>query len=262
MEMKRIERLALLIFFSCLVANGQNSAKIPMIDETQEFTEKVTQQNVDGASGQAIDIAIKRDAVGFWQVGAKCASQSKILGIRKGFFVSKNENQLAALYSLCAGFQGLIILDQGKVSVHYGFKNESITGISRLEDINKNGFDEILIRLKQNDQDVYFRKHVLIELSSKDIDELFHYQTYRQEFNALTDMMYYFASKIYVEKAEKPIFYEELFKRSKGSWTNNGQSIRYDSRWEQVKQMTRLDTFPAMKPVKYFKVKSINKGKK
>src|ERR1043165_4822871 len=143
--MKSLAKLILLVFFSHSIINGQISDKIRLIDETREAAENETKIDIDRTARQAVDNAIKIDAARFWQVKADCTSESKILSLSEGFFIFKNRKQLAVLYSLCNGLQGLIVLNQGKVVAHYGLKNDSDERISKLDDIDKNGFDEILI---------------------------------------------------------------------------------------------------------------------
>lgn len=251
--MTSILTLVLLVFFNYLMINGQTSGKILLIDETQEFINKAASQD-NNENRRAIAETIGKDAAGFWQVSADCVAQSKILSIGEGRFVSRDRKQIAFLYSLCAGLQGLILLDQGKVFAHFGFRNEADVGILKLEDINQNGFDEILIRSEQIDRRGYFRKHRILEFSPSGISEIFYYQTYKQELNVPTRMLKSAASKIYVEKAAKPQFYEEQFSNDKASWDNNGQNIRYDSGWKQVTQMTKLENLPAAKIVEYFEI--------
>ncbi len=79
----------------------------------------------------------------------------KITGIAAGAFTDKGKAQTAYLYTYCLNstgdFQGLVVLEAGNVAAHYVFVDQMYS-MSALQDINRNGFTELVLSGRYTEQ--------------------------------------------------------------------------------------------------------------
>jgi hypothetical protein len=154
------------------------------------------------------------------KIDSECARGFSVSDAAEGHFTSREAGQKAYLYSLCdidnnsVIRHGIIVAENGKIAAHYTFEDIGAKRLTRLTDINDNGFDEIVFHLVEEEAGGI----AIIELMPGGVKLLGCHQTFLH--TSKTEI----ASTIYVLRQsattgkKAPEFYEEKFSRQKGAW--------------------------------------------
>jgi hypothetical protein len=105
-------------------------------------------------SSAAEEAVIKKNALPkarrLWKDTEGCSEDFQITGAAQGSFTSKKAAQKAFLYEFCQtgngwANNGLVIMENGRIVAHFTEGGGWNMGLRSLPDINKNGFDELVV---------------------------------------------------------------------------------------------------------------------
>lgn len=97
---------------------------------------------------------IKRDVLPkarrLWAKDETCTEEFEIAGAAKGAFTKANAQQTLIFYQFCQtgngfGHNGLVLIENGKVTASYASAGGWAIGLKTLPDINQNGLDEFAV---------------------------------------------------------------------------------------------------------------------
>ena len=106
-----------------------------------------------------------------WQAGPEIRSAAV------GSFTSPKANQRAVLYNYCTpahayAFNGLAIIEGGRVIVHYAYQSDWQHDIAAAPDLNNNGLSEIILVSGTTNQGTTWSAITLIELSNNGVQKI------------------------------------------------------------------------------------------
>lgn len=213
------------------MASGQVTPQNLILDETVEkpFREPILVSDITDTFNQSgIEKALS-DSIKILELDTASPASAKIYDIAEVKNVEMFEglpgqhirhiktDYKVFLYSLDE-FQGLIAIRGSQILAHYAFKNEDDRTLKILDDIDQNGFSEILIQSMKIDRRGYFRNSRIVEFNQNGIAEKFYLQTFEQRTDVPVFEAKILASKIYVQKDKNPIFFEEKFEKDGNKW--------------------------------------------
>ena len=153
-----------------------------------------------------------------WKGNESCAEDFRIIDTARGRFTGKNSVQKAFLYEFCQtgngwANNGLVIVEGGKIIAHFIEEGGWNLSLRVLPDVNKNGFDELVIETSGGmHQGKIGGSVTLLEVSSAGVKEFGYTQAFSNECDGDEsgegcDRSF----KITVAPGTKPIFYREKF---------------------------------------------------
>lgn len=222
----------LLLFLSVLFGGGAYFVFGQAAQIVYDPTKRVRQMK---AAGVAEERLIKRNALPKarrqWKGREGCGEDFQIVGAAQGSFTRKNAVQKAFLYEFCQtgngwANNGLVIMESGRIIAHFVEEGGWNVGLRNLPDINKNGFDELVVETSGGlHQGITGGSITLLEVSTTRVTDLGTTQSFSnecegEESSEDCDRSY----KITVTPGVKPIFYKEKL-------VNTGDDIK--PRWKK-----------------------------
>lgn len=155
-----------------------------------------------------------------------------IIGIAQGSFTKANTRQDALLYNYCIpahaySFNGLAIIEDGRVVAHVAYQSDWQNEIQSLPDINQNGRSEIVLVSGTTNQGTTWSAVTLVEFADAAIHKFGYTDAYSDSCGA-DESAGAEASKLSVKAGVTPVFYRERFKKgcSQTKWRRAKASER------------------------------------
>lgn len=144
--MKNKYLFSILIVFCFLAANAFAQQTIVVNDPTKE--------DKPATPGAAEENLIKRNVLPkvrkIWAENEVCTEEFNFAGAANGAFSKPNANQTLVFYQYCQtgngfGNNGLVLMENGRITASYISEGGWAMDIKRLPDINQNGLDEFIV---------------------------------------------------------------------------------------------------------------------